>query len=197
MNRRQLLAFTGGALVLARSGPALADTRTVVPRRLLDGARAKLEQHGDRIAFRDRISIVDFSQPSRAARFSIIDLASGAETVHLVAHGRGSDPRHSGWVERFSNDPGSYASSDGAYATGAVYEGKHGRSMHLVGLEHGNSNAEARAIVIHAASYVSAEMARHDGKLGRSLGCFALAPTDLASVVERLGPGRLLFAAKL
>ncbi|MGE5722778.1 MAG: murein L,D-transpeptidase catalytic domain-containing protein [Sphingomonadales bacterium] len=56
--------------------------------------------------------------------------------------------------------------------------------------------AAERAIVIHSASYVGNEIARSQGRVGRSQGCFAIAPDDLAVVLARLGPGRLLFASK-
>jgi L,D-peptidoglycan transpeptidase YkuD (ErfK/YbiS/YcfS/YnhG family) len=40
-------------------------------------------------------------------------------------------------------------------------------------------------------------MARERGSLGRSEGCFAVAQSDLDRVLTRLGPGRLIVAAKL
>ena len=114
----------------------------------------------------------------------------------LVALGRGSDPANTGWLERFSNRPGSNASSNGSFLTGDAYSGKHGHSRKLIGLDPENNEAESRAIVIHSASYVSREMAREQGRIGRSQGCFAVSQDDLAQVMARLGPGRLLFADK-
>jgi hypothetical protein len=40
-------------------------------------------------------------------------------------------------------------------------------------------------------------MARTHGVLGRSEGCFALATASLREVLERLGPGRLIYADKV
>ena len=40
-------------------------------------------------------------------------------------------------------------------------------------------------------------MIRTHGMLGRSQGCFAVGDADLAEVFERLGPGRLIYAAKV
>jgi hypothetical protein len=157
-------------------------------------ARARL---GSRITAGDRIGMVDFALPSRQPRFHILDMASGARQTVLVAHGKGSDPDHSGWLERFSNEPGSEASSAGAYLTGDLYEGKHGRSRRLIGLDPSNCNAEARALVIHGAWYVSSQMAQDKGKLGRSQGCLAVAGNDLASVLDRLGPGSLIYVDKI
>jgi hypothetical protein len=69
--------------------------------------------------------------------------------------------------------------------------------MRLHGLDPSNDNAYARAIVVHAAWYVSPQLARERGVLGRSEGCFAFSQADLGQVLERLGPGRLIVATKL
>jgi hypothetical protein len=124
-------------------------------------------------------------------------MISGTVSSHLTAHGRGSDPAHTGWLRKFSNDFGSNASSDGAYVTGVQYDGKYGRAIRLAGLDPQNSNAEARAIVIHQAWYVSDDMIAKYGKLGRSEGCFALNEMGIAETLAALGPGRLLYAGKL
>jgi hypothetical protein len=68
--------------------------------------------------------------------------------------------------------------------------------MRLAGLDATNSNAESRAIVVHAAWYVSPDMARNTGKLGRSEGCFAVSSESLETVLGQLGSGRLLYADK-
>lgn len=160
-------------------------------------AFAALEQHEALITQRDAIGIVDFSLPSRQPRFHILDLVSGQNETLLVAHGKGSDPDHSGWLESFSNEPGSEASSAGAYLTGDLYVGKHGRSRRLIGLEPSNNNAEARAIVIHGAWYAAPELAQEKGKLGRSQGCLAVAESDIEEVLARLGNGRLIYVDKV
>ncbi len=81
--------------------------------------------------------------------------------------------------------------------TGDVYYGKYGRSLRLTGLDHTNSNAEARAIVVHSARYAEPDIVERFGKLGRSEGCFALSQLSLQYVLGRLGPGRLLYADKI
>jgi hypothetical protein len=160
-------------------------------------ALAALEAKRPFLRNTDVIGIADFNRASRDPRFYIVDLRSGFVTEHHVAHGRGSDPAHSGWLEYFSNDVGSEATSEGAYLTGDAYTGKYGWSMRLTGLDHTNSNAEARAIVIHAAWYAEpAQIAQH-GKLGRSEGCFALPGVSHAEAMTRLGSGRLLYAEKV
>jgi L,D-transpeptidase catalytic domain len=163
---------------------------------LLQRSLDALEQHRDHIAHRDVIGVADFSLPSRVPRFHLVNVADGSVSSHLVAHGRGSDPAHTGWLERFSNEPRSNATSAGAYRTGEFYVGGHGHSMHLDGLDPTNSNAAARAIVVHSAWYVSEAMAGDRGMLGRSEGCFAVAGTSLDDIMTRLGPGRLIYAGK-
>ena len=158
-------------------------------------AKAALDQH--KLWIRDSIGIVDFSKPSSEPRFYVVDLASGAVESHLVAHGRGSDPAHSGWLEKFSNDFGSYASSNGTYTTGDYYDGKDGRSMKVAGLDWSNNNAEPRAIVIHNAWYAEPQMIQQHGMLGRSEGCFAMPKTSQWAVMRKLAGGRMIYADKL
>lgn len=164
---------------------------------LLPQALAALQQHHARIAERDVVGVVDFSQPSREPRFHLVDIAGGRVlSTHLVSHGKGSDPGNSGWVQKLSNRMGSEASCSGAFVTGPTYFGKHGRSRRLYGLDPENDQADARGIVIHAASYVDSDMAANQGRIGRSQGCFAVSQREISHVLEALGPGRLLFAAR-
>lgn len=206
MDRRTFskLALGGMGLALlpqslARAAPLVAPSplgvKPYAP--LLDRARAALDHHGGAITLRDRVALADFSRASRDLRFHIVDMISGQVNSYLVAHGRGSDPGHSGWLHSFSNEPGSLATSDGAYRTGEVYYGQHGAAMRLAGLDMHNNNAEARAIVIHGADYVNENHIAAWGKLGRSEGCFAVAPHMLPQVLGLLGTGRLLYADKV
>ena len=162
-------------------------------------AKAALDQHARRgaVRYRDSIGIVDFSMPSREARFHVVDLLNGRTESHLVAHGRGSDLGHSGWLEQFSNEFGSLATSNGAYATGDYYHGKYGLSMKLAGLDWTNNNAMDRAIVVHQAWYAEPDMIDIHGKLGRSEGCFAFCQRSHHEVMRRLGGGRMIFADKV
>lgn len=173
----------------------VTSSRTVRPA-LLRRALAALNAQGREVK-RDRIAIADFAAPSAQARFHLIDLAGGTSTSFLVAHGSGSDPSHTGWLQRFSNDPGSNASSEGAFLAADYYVGKHGRSQRLIGLDPTNDRALERAVVVHAAWYVGEDMVRQHGMLGRSQGCFAVAEQDLDRVFARLGEGRMIYAAKV
>lgn len=194
MDRRTFLASAAGVAAVGLVTPRAfaADSN----KRLIGIAGAELRRRAGQITQTDIVAIADFSTPSSAERFHLVNMASGTVDSFLVAHGRGSDPAHSGWLRRFSNDPGSYGTSEGAYRTVDYYNGKHGRSVRLAGLDDTNNNAEARAIVIHSAKYVSAEIARGAGVLGRSEGCFAVSESDLAAVLARMGPGRLLIAGR-
>jgi hypothetical protein len=158
-------------------------------------AKAALDQH--QIYARDSIGIVDFSQPSSDPRFHIVNLADGNVDSYRVAHGRGSDPNHSGYLERFSNDFGSYATSNGTYVTTDYYDGKYGLSLRVRGLDWSNNNAEARAIVIHNAWYAEDDMIPLHGQLGRSEGCFAMSRKNQYEVMRRLAGGRMIYADKL
>jgi hypothetical protein len=158
-------------------------------------AKAALDQH--RIAARDWMAVVDFSLPSSEPRFHVVDLRSGEVESFRVAHGQGSDPRHNGYCEQFSNDFGSHASSNGTYTTGEYYQGKYGLSMKTQGLDWTNNNAEPRAIVIHNAWYAEPEMIAQHGKLGRSQGCFAFSRDDQWKVMRKIAGGRMIYADKL
>jgi hypothetical protein len=195
LTRRKVLAAGIAAGTSLAMRPAFA-AAPAVSQGLLARAKDALDRHHDKILNRDLIAVADFSQPSRLPRMHLVDIASGRISSHLVAHGRGSDPKHTGWLERFSNGFGSNATSSGAYRTDDFYVGAHGRSMRLSGLDDSNSNALERGIVVHGAWYVSQEMASR-GVLGRSEGCFALAARSLEEVFERLGPGHLIYADKI
>jgi len=182
----------GSSLAFGRTNRADGEIAPSLLRRALDA----LDRHQDSISYRDVIGVADFSLPSSAPRFHLVNLADGSVKSHLVAHGRGSDPSHTGWLERFSNEPRSNATSDGAYRTGSFYEGNHGHSMRLEGLDPSNSNALSRAIVVHGAWYVNEEMIGRSGMLGRSQGCFAVADSSLPEIMSRLGPGHLIYAGK-
>ena len=164
---------------------------------LLRKAMAALERHGSRIARHDRIAVADFSVGSSRPRFHLVNLEDTRVTSKLVSHGSGSDPAHTGYLQRFSNQNGSNASCEGAFVTDNYYIGKHGKSQRLVGLDATNNNALDRAIVVHGAWYANPEMIAQRGVLGRSQGCFAVGERELAEVFERLGPGRMIYAAKV
>ncbi len=163
---------------------------------LVDRALDALARHNAAVWSRDVVAIADFGLPSSRPRFHLVDILAGTTTSLLVAHGKGSDPDHAGMLQSFSNADGSMATSEGAYLTGDTYVGVHGLSRRLVGLDPTDDRAEARAIVIHAAWYADPALIASQGKLGRSDGCFAFGEQDIALVLARLGPGRLIYAGR-
>ena len=162
---------------------------------LMERAMAALDLHDRRITRRDRMYLVDFQRHSSEERFYEVDLEGGAVTLMRTAHGRGSDPDHSGYAKTFSNTPESYMSSVGAFATaGAGMGAQQGPNVLLDGLEYSNDRARERAIIVHGADYADPDFLAREGKLGRSYGCFSVAHGDLPALRERMGQGRLLFA---
>lgn len=179
---------------VATLGPVL-DPDYLIRRPLMHAALDALKRHGDRIEKQDRVYIVDFQAHSSAARMFRLDLATGKATAFRTAHGRGSDPAHTGYAQRFSNVPESNASSVGAYLTaGQAFGAKHGPNVLLDGLDPTNSEVRDRAIIVHAADYCEPAYLSANGKLGRSFGCFAVSKADLAALRPDMDGGRLLFA---
>lgn len=139
------------------------------------------------------LTVIDYSRPSTEPRLWVLDVPERRlRHRELVAHGRGSGELH---ATRFSNDDGSKESSLGLFVTAEIYEGRHGRSLRLHGLEPGiNDHAFARALVIHGADYVSPEFAAAQGRLGRSHGCPAVALPVVAPLITTIAGGTPLFA---
>lgn len=129
------------------------------------------------------VTIVDYALPSNKRRLAVADVQTGKVLFYTyVAHGKGSGSKY---ATRFSNTPGTDASSLGVYLTGHTYYGKHGYSLRLHGLNpEFNGAAYRRDIVIHSAWYVSKSFARKHGRMGRSWGCFALNPKVESAIVR-------------
>lgn len=156
----------------------------------LSGYRALKEQ--GKILNEGVLTIIDFNKPSFSERLFVVDVNDGRVLYSgLVAHGSGSGEI---FAENFSNNPGSHCSSLGFYATGETYDGKHGYSLRLFGLEPGiNDNAESRSIVIHGANYVSYDYVREHGRIGRSQGCPAVSFESFQQIIDLIKGGSCLF----
>ncbi|TVR37953.1 MAG: hypothetical protein EA392_11605 [Cryomorphaceae bacterium] len=140
----------------------------------------------------DLLCIIDFSLPSNKERMWILNPVT-LEPVHtsLVAHGRNSGNL---WARSFSNDPGSYASSLGFYATAENYHGKHGLSLRLDGLEPDfNDKARERAVVMHSADYADPSFVEEHGRLGRSFGCPSIPTQGHEEVLRQIANGVCLY----
>jgi len=138
------------------------------------------------------ITIVDLAKSSCTKRMWIVDLINKDLVLNtLVAHGNGSGDDLPSY---FSNASDSHASSLGFYVTEGIYNGKHGRSLKLNGMDAGfNDNARARSIVVHAAPYVSQGSINQLGRLGRSEGCPAVSPKVAKKVINIIKGGSVLF----
>ena len=139
------------------------------------------------------LTVIDYSRPSTEKRMWVFDLK--AHTLlfeELVAHGRGSGDN---LARAFSNTAESHQSSLGLFRTEDTYVGKNGYSLRLRGLDEGfNDHAYDRAIVMHGAPYVSDDVARTQGRLGRSWGCPALREGIAREVIDTVKGRGLLFA---
>ncbi|MBZ4036943.1 murein L,D-transpeptidase catalytic domain family protein [Flavobacterium sp. 17A] len=130
------------------------------------------------------LTLIDFSLSSNTKRLWVIDLTTNTILYNsLVAHGRNTGEE---FASAFSNLNSSFKSSLGFYATGEIYQGKHGASLRLDGLENGvNDNARERGVVMHGADYVSESFIRDHKRLGRSQGCPAL-PVGITNEIIQL-----------
>lgn len=138
------------------------------------------------------ITIVDFTLPSYKKRLFIINLHSSELLFNtLVSHGRNSGVA---MATRFSNKLNSLQSSLGFYVTVGTYEGEHGYSLRLQGIERGiNDNAYNRGIVMHSADYVNESFIRSQGYIGRSWGCPAVPVALHKQIIETIKDGSCLF----
>lgn len=186
------------ALQAGRAQTAAAEN--LIPAALLEAALTRLAAEGCRTGGRHEIAVVDFARISASPRLWLVNLDTGARQatpVH-VAHGKGSDPRHTGTARLFGDEHKTGMSSLGAFRGGSRYTGKHGRSVALDGLDPTNSQARSRFIVIHSTSpsndYVSAAYLRLKNRLGRSCGCFVVRREVLTRLSDVVRDGGFLFA---
>ena len=138
------------------------------------------------------ISICDFSLSSTENRLWIIDLTEKKVLFNTyVAHGQGSGDE---FAEAFSNDFNSHQSSLGFYVTGDTYDGEHGTSLRLAGMDEGfNDAAFDRGIVVHGAQYVCNKFVCTNQKLGRSWGCPAVPEKLSLPIINTIKDGTCLF----
>lgn len=132
--------------------------------------------------------IVDFTLPSTVPRLFIYDVNKKqvifkTYVTHGINSGKGI------YATNFSNVPGSYESSLGTYLVGSLKQMHSGTNARLLyGQDPTNSNAYARAILLHGANYIG------NGKTGHSLGCFAVPMQDLKTVLNLCQPDSVLYA---
>ncbi|OGT41511.1 MAG: hypothetical protein A3F13_03650 [Gammaproteobacteria bacterium RIFCSPHIGHO2_12_FULL_40_19] len=170
------------------------DSATLSPKALqyaINGYQWAVEHH--KVSNPSILTVVNFNEPSYKKRLFVIDLKSGRIVMAMhVAQGKNTGAVY---ATHFSNQPGSRASSPGIFTTLNEYDGEHGRSLRVNGLEEGiNSNALSRAVVIHPASYVTPSFIKQNGYAGRSWGCFAVSPNKANKFMSTIKGGTVLFA---
>lgn len=138
------------------------------------------------------LTIADLDMSSKQKRLWIVDLNKRTLLLNTwVAHGERSGEDR---ALKFSNNNNSFQSSIGFYVTGEIYNGQHGRSLRLDGMDSGfNSNARTRDIVVHGASYVNQGTIDVLGRLGRSQGCPAVASELVDKVINAIAGKTVLF----
>ena len=182
--------------VVAAAPKVVMDPQGLIRKDLLDAGLKALQGHGERVPNRDVMFLVDFDRHSSQPRMYRLKLDDGRVDMFRTAHGRGSDPMHTGFAQMFSNVPESYTSSVGSYVTAGMSTGVvHNENVLLDGLDYSNSRARERAIIVHGADYCQPSYLRQFGKLGRSNGCFSVSNEDLATLRPAMASGRLIFAA--
>lgn len=151
----------------------------------------KLKQLG-KIANQRYLTIADMSMASNRPRLFIIDMEKQELLLKtFVSHGKNSGLL---FAKQFSNSLGSFQSSLGFYVTGKPYQGKHGKSLVLKGMESGiNDKAEQRAIVLHGADYANQGFVNQQGYLGRSLGCPAVPNNQVEEIIKAIQGASCLF----
>jgi hypothetical protein len=141
---------------------------------------------------------VDYGLPSTTPRGYVFDMKSlkVVDGPFTVAHGRGSSATRNGVPTRFSNAPGSAATSLGLYVAKATYafRGHSGGQsyssigLRLMGVSRGfNDKALERGVVAHGAPYVTSTAS------GRSEGCPAMEQSRAQRLLPKLAEGGMVF----
>ncbi|MBF9238727.1 murein L,D-transpeptidase catalytic domain family protein [Hymenobacter sp. BT683] len=173
----------------AALGPEAADLR---PEVLEQACVGYLTLHPTgRIERAGLLAVADMDLPNTTPRLWVLDLRNGRVLHHsLVAHGEGSGKLR---ATRFSNLEKSACTSLGFYRTAGTYEGIHGYSRRIEGLDKGqNANAFDRYVVLHAADYASPKYIQQHGRLGYSRGCPALPPEQFKEIIASVRVGSML-----
>lgn len=129
--------------------------------------------------------LLDMSIPSGKRRFFVYNMKTDSvEYTSLVSHGSGSYRPNCDDKLIFSNTANSYCTSLGRYKIGASYYGTYGLSYKLFGMDSTNSNAYARAIVLHSDKYVP-EKEAYPYHIYESAGCPIVSPAFLNILSEK------------
>ncbi len=139
--------------------------------------------------------LIDMSLPSNEQRLFVLQLDTKKIIYSTyVAHGKGSGTGTK--AVSFSDSPGGLCTTLGHFKIGKNYQGKHGNSYELIGLEKTNANAMKRSIVIHSAWYASENFILQNGRCGNSWGCPAVSDEALKKLQPYLTEGTILWIYK-
>lgn len=161
-----------------RSSDSVGETlskKSLVESNITNDNKELLSKYGN-----DRVIFIDFSKPSYTKRLWVIEGDSVLLNTY-VSHGENSGLY---FARKFSNEVGSNMSCVGEFRTLWTYNGKHGLSMKIQGLDETNNNAYDRAIVFHSAPYATKDFLNSHGYLGRSFGCFATSEEDNKLIID-------------
>lgn len=176
----------------AALGPDAAELRLEV---LVQACVGYLTLHPTgRIERAGLLAVADMDLPNTTQRLWVLDLANARVLYRsLVAHGEGSGHLR---ATRFSNAEESACTSLGFYRTAGTYDGIHGYSRRIEGLDKGqNASAFDRYVVLHAADYASPKYVQQYGHLGYSRGCPALPPEQYKDIIGTLRVGSMLLVS--
>jgi hypothetical protein len=154
-------------------------------------------EHPERVR-KPYLYYVDYGLDNRTPRGYVFDMdqLTMVEGPFIVAHGRGSANGKDGVPVRFSNAPGSAATSLGLYVTQETYAftgHSGGGTYSSIGLRLAgvsgrfNSTARQRGVVVHGAPYVTPSGS------GRSEGCPAMEQSRAKRLLPKLADGALVF----
>ena len=138
----------------------------------------------------DYAAVIDYSALSTDRRLYLMNLKTGQVDRFFVAHGKNSGVL---FGSKFSNIDMSKQSSLGLALAGDTYNGYHGRSLSLSGLEASNSLLASRDIVMHGADYVSEDFIGKFHRLGRSWGCPAVETSAINTLIAALQNGSVIY----
>lgn len=159
--------------------PRLKNAEWTAELKRLRGLGERMETYAKQQGLNTRFGfLADMKLPSGRKRFFIYDMQYDSVLFSgLVAHGSGNTYSEN---IQFSNEPGSYCTSPGRYKIGSAYYGKFGLAYKLHGMDASNSNAYARAVVLHSYSCVPDN--EIPGEICESLGCPMVSPAFLAKL---------------
>lgn len=153
--------------ISAKRIPVIGPANRLIPVTKLREVKHYLHRHpgyNQQIAF-----LIDMKRPSGLYRFYVVTLLNDSIThTGLVAQGSNTTLTRRGTL-RFSNEINSHCTSLGKYKILNAYTGDFGKAYKLIGLDSTNSNAFARAVVLHKYSAVPDE--EQDYPIVSSLGC--------------------------